>query len=300
MTGDVDLDRLADYVGGALDGTPDEAAVARLVATDPTWSSAHAALVAADARVRADLRLLAAEAEPMPDDVLARVSAALEAEAGPGIPAPAGGHPGLSVLPGGRATRVPDGRRRRAVIGVAAAAVVGLGAISVAAQLHTSGGRGGAAVSSAGRAPAQPQSGATDLYASPDIRTSGTDYSPGELSALPTAPFSAQARQPQQQAGPDVMKDASSSPTSAATGAPDELRPLTEPAARAACLGAIMARYGGTPTMLDYARFQGRPALIVLLDGAGGVTGRKRAVAVGPHCGAGGAVTDERYSTQVG
>ena len=36
----VDLDLLADYVGGALDGTPDQERVAGLVSTDPAWRRA--------------------------------------------------------------------------------------------------------------------------------------------------------------------------------------------------------------------------------------------------------------------
>ena len=34
---EVDWDLLADHLGGALQGTPEEARVAHLVATDPAW-----------------------------------------------------------------------------------------------------------------------------------------------------------------------------------------------------------------------------------------------------------------------
>ena len=37
----VDIDLLADYIGGALAGTPDESAVAALVADDPAWREAY-------------------------------------------------------------------------------------------------------------------------------------------------------------------------------------------------------------------------------------------------------------------
>ncbi|MBM0240402.1 hypothetical protein JNW88_30960 [Micromonospora sp. ATA32] len=47
----VDHDLLADYLGGALDGTPEQTAVARLIDEDPTWAGAHAALAPAVAQV---------------------------------------------------------------------------------------------------------------------------------------------------------------------------------------------------------------------------------------------------------
>ncbi|WP_373688915.1 hypothetical protein [Verrucosispora sioxanthis] len=34
---EVDHDLLADYLGGALDGTPEHAEIARRVAQDPAW-----------------------------------------------------------------------------------------------------------------------------------------------------------------------------------------------------------------------------------------------------------------------
>ncbi|HEX5741397.1 MAG TPA: hypothetical protein VFY17_07585, partial [Pilimelia sp.] len=78
---------LADYVGGALAGTPAEAEVAQWVAADPAWRQAHDAVVAASTAVRAELRTWAQAPEPMPEDVAARLAAALRAE---GIgPAPA-------------------------------------------------------------------------------------------------------------------------------------------------------------------------------------------------------------------
>ncbi|PWU49194.1 hypothetical protein DLJ47_26930 [Micromonospora sp. S4605] len=77
---EVDHDLLADYVGGALDGTPEEATVARLVAEDPAWSEAYALLAAAVAGVRADLAGWGGSPEPMPPAVTDRILAALAAE----------------------------------------------------------------------------------------------------------------------------------------------------------------------------------------------------------------------------
>jgi anti-sigma factor RsiW len=73
---EVDFDLLADYVGGALDG-PDEAEVSRLIAEDPAWAEAYAALATGVDAVRRDLAALAAEPEPMPPAVVDRLDAAL-------------------------------------------------------------------------------------------------------------------------------------------------------------------------------------------------------------------------------
>lgn len=74
---EVDFDLLADYVGGALDGTGREAAVARLIATDPAWARAHAWLTRTSGDVRDVLAEWGAVPEPMPADVVERLTAAL-------------------------------------------------------------------------------------------------------------------------------------------------------------------------------------------------------------------------------
>jgi hypothetical protein len=296
VNGDVDLDRLADYIGGALDGTPDEARVAHLVATDPAWTRAHAALVAADAFVRADLVRLAGQPEPMPDEVVARLDAALTAEPRP----PVKTH--LSVLPGGRDGAVPPSARWRwrAVVGVAAAAVVlGLGAVSLGPRLLRGAGdasdtAAGTSVTAPTPATAGPEA-ASDAASAP-VNASGSDYSPQTLAVLGRAPIAVPTDgTAKSDARPNTL-GAPAQPSARPTGVPEALRPLTEPTARAACVKALVAQYGGTATLLDYARYEGSPALIVLLDGARGVTGQKWVVAVGPTCGAGGVATDQRYS----
>ncbi|MFY1674347.1 hypothetical protein ACN27G_31090 [Plantactinospora sp. WMMB334] len=75
--GEVDLDLLADYVGGALDGTSDENEVARLIAEDRSWAEAYTELTAAVDAVRLDLAGWAAEPTPMPSAVVDRLTAAL-------------------------------------------------------------------------------------------------------------------------------------------------------------------------------------------------------------------------------
>jgi hypothetical protein len=73
----VDFDLLADYVGGALDGTPDEAVVTALIADDDAWREAHAQLSGGVTAVTGQLRAWGSVAEPMPAEVFARIDAAL-------------------------------------------------------------------------------------------------------------------------------------------------------------------------------------------------------------------------------
>jgi anti-sigma factor RsiW len=309
----IDLDRLADYVSGALDGTPDAAAVADLVATDPRWTRAHAALVAADALVRADLAELADRPEPMPDDVMARLDAAFAAEP-PLTAAVPDQKPPLAVLPGGRATAVPTVPRRRwrSVVGVAAAVVIlGVGAVSLAPRLSehskstASRSDAGSAVSQGGVPPATAPKSASNLErgasGAPGINASGSNYTDQTLSALGAAvgpPITSQG-----DSARSNRPNALEAPSPAAvplTAVPEALRPLAQPDARDSCVKAILKEYGGTATLLDYAQYQGSPALVVVIDGAHGMPGRKWVVVVGPKCGTGGAIADERYSAQLG
>ncbi|MEU8295824.1 hypothetical protein AB0C04_00850 [Micromonospora sp. NPDC048909] len=75
----VDHDLLADYLGGALDGTPQEAAVARLVAEDAAWAEAYTLLAPAVAGVRADLAGWGEPAVELPSALADQITAALAA-----------------------------------------------------------------------------------------------------------------------------------------------------------------------------------------------------------------------------
>jgi hypothetical protein len=59
---------------------------------------------------------------------------------------------------------------------------------------------------------------------------------------------------------------------------------------------SIRSRLGGMATVVDYARFAGMPALVVLLNGAAASGGRQWVVVVGPSCGSPAGFTDERYN----
>ncbi|RKN14670.1 hypothetical protein D7147_28390 [Micromonospora musae] len=76
---EVDHDLLADYLGGALDGTPEHVVVARLVAEDVAWAEAYARLAPAVAAVEGDLARWGEPVAEMPPEVVDRITGALAA-----------------------------------------------------------------------------------------------------------------------------------------------------------------------------------------------------------------------------
>ncbi|MEV6850833.1 hypothetical protein [Actinoplanes sp. NPDC051411] len=73
--GGVDIDLLADYIGGALTGTPEESVVAARIADDPAWQAAYESVGEGMALVTAELGRLAPE--PMPADLADRLDTML-------------------------------------------------------------------------------------------------------------------------------------------------------------------------------------------------------------------------------
>jgi hypothetical protein len=336
MTERVDLDRLADYIGGALDGTPDADAVRRLIDADPAWAGAYSDLLAADAAVSADLAGYAAAPAPMPGDVADRLDAFLRTLAsepvGEGPRAvrdrpvstrtgPGRGQAGRSGPELAGPGRVATGRRRSRLLGVlsAAAAViaVGFGLLWAAPEFRApSGGGSDSAATQADRA-AAPEAAPT--RAGPAQLASGRDYRAGGFGSLtgagaPRLSASAQGVAPgasnpaggkatpsvgaerEGDAPPQAAEDTDGLRAAAPAGVPAELTRLAQPAPRQACLAAIMAIHGGTPAVLDYAHFAGEPALVVLLNGTRTGGARPWVVVAGPDCGVRTGFVDERYN----
>ncbi|GGM10037.1 hypothetical protein ACFFX1_24845 [Dactylosporangium sucinum] len=296
---DADLDRLADFVGGALDGTPEADDVRRLVSTDESWAEAYTALVTADAAVRDELRSLGSEAPAVPLDVQQRLDAALTAA----ITAPPAGAPVVDLA---RAREARKRRRQRWMVGLAAAAAVLVcGGVGVQV-IRQQGLAGSDSASTSGLAPqsrpgageatpagpqlngGQAESGGTRADAGGSaVVVTGRDYGPGtvgELAQSTSVPPAGSLTAKGDAAGRDLSADV-----------PDPLRRLGDPAARAACLTAITREYGGQVALVDYARFEGQPALVVVLDGTRVGAGKRLIVVVGPECGVGNAIADERY-----
>jgi hypothetical protein len=150
---------------------------------------------------------------------------------------------------------------------------------------------------SAGGAGAPAASDAGGTAPSLALLSSGRDYQPGTVRGV--APQVAAQAAPNDRGQQSVPGAKEVAPLAAPTAVPDPLRRLAEPSALAACVSAITREYGGQVTLVDFARFQGSPALVVLLTGAFHTPGRQWVVVVGPRCGQGGAIADEVYNTPV-
>ncbi|GAA0450992.1 hypothetical protein Ade02nite_75870 [Paractinoplanes deccanensis] len=264
----VDIDLLADYIGGALEGTPDESVVATLIADDPRWRAAYETLGGRMAMVGAELGRL--PAEPMPDDLAARLDEAFSA-------------PRLTLVPGdpeapAAAARKRAGRRMRWATPIAIAAgvvaFVGFGLDYLAGRDSAQENQATSAAGSAEQAPAAP----------PPTLSSGTDYTRATLTTAPVQPLDAASM-------PDSTFSAEKN-SDRATGALPGLSRLAPLAALQACLDAIQRENAGGPLSVesvDYARFEGAPAVVVRFTAANGLW----AWASGAECGtpAGGADT---------
>jgi hypothetical protein len=354
---EVDHDLLADYLGGALHGTPEHAEVARLVAQDPAWAEAHAFLGPAVDNVRAELAGWGEPTLELPPEISDRINAALasadpltaptpttaaserKSATGDGVAAvddsgaaptggkltvvpaqPTGGprRPGGPLRPGqDRSSSSRPGRRRRRLarvagpVALAAAAVVGLGAL----QLFQPGGGDDVATDTAlseravspavSHAYPQDSAGQPDPESAPERaaaatgapyrvvgapQRSDTDYTPEALASLTPS-----VRQFSTDGDPGF--GAESQERLPAAG---DLARLGTQTALSACLAEISAEQRGGPLtfeVIDYARFQGLPALVLQFTDA---SGTNWAWVSGPECGVPGSGSDARYRTQVG
>jgi len=308
----VDWDLLADHLGGALAGTPEGDRVARLIATDPAWAAAAAELAGALDAVAADLRAVGPP-PPLPEAVSARLEAALRAgvsdhppvAAPAGLPAPRTGPdrpPGRTETLAGRSGpgRPGDRRRRRhrwaaalaGVAGVAAFAAIGLGPLGLLDRgAEESDGAAMLAEDHAppdrrGLRPAPEAAGAAPTIAAlPVMTASDLDYQPGSARFHHQEPQEfAPERRP--------LEPDDDSHSAAARPDPPLARLWDDPAA---CLAEVEASHVPPPvtvTRMDFARFEGEPAVIVwLTTGDGG----EWVQVVGPDCGGPGATIDERH-----
>jgi hypothetical protein len=256
---------LADYVGGALEGTSNHDRVAHLIATDPAWRGAAEQLTAALHATSFDLDRLRRTPEPMPADVVERISAALN----PAPPRPVRSKPFIHKL-------------RWAVPIAVAAAAIGFVAIKIPVGGNL------AQDTSAPAAKRAPEIGADSAGAGevpvPTI-TSGAQHnrsnlreSSGRMNSDNAATPAPKAASPQSVYG-------------AAPPVPSGLERLSDRHALHACLDAVAMVLPGQPTLVDYSYFEGRPALVISITTPSG----KWSLVAGPDCGVIGA--DEIYRT---
>jgi hypothetical protein len=299
----VDLDLLADYVGGALDGTPDEAVVTALITEDAAWRDAHALLSGGVAAVTGQLQALGRAVEPMPADVFARLDAALHdaAELSGGAPAgPAVMEPGTDgAAPERHLVAVPSGSRSKRARRLRWAAPVGIAAgvlafVGFGFQQQFAGG-GSEDTATAGSAAEQAMPQAAGAQALP-LTASGTDYRRRTLE---------QAGGDQTMLAPPELHGESGGfrkalPSPGQAPGSSGLDRLRVQEALRACLDAIAAEQGAgaiSPQLIDFARFDGAPAVIVEFTTTAGGTW---VWAVGPACGAPGSGAAKLASVKVG
>ncbi|GGO07016.1 hypothetical protein [Micromonospora parathelypteridis] len=332
---EVDDDLLADYLGGALDGTPQQEEVAQLVSTDPAWAEAYALLAPALTEVRADLARWAEPSPEMPQATADRLFAALaaagpipkdtstdeNATAAPEVDPPgndatppvvpvqggAGRRPTVST-PAGSGRRAPTGPGRRRRGWARRGAPVAAAAIAVVAVALGLNQLSRSATDTAGSALDRPASAPEGVAAAGAVRTtgpalhSGTDYTPQTLGDTQGA--DAQSRPaPSRATGstlgtqPEVgaEEDRRASPNGL-----EQMARLTTEAALTTCLADVAEEHGSAPLVvevIDYARFRGEQALVIRFTDA---TGARWAWVSGPECGVPGSGSDSRYSARVG
>jgi len=299
---EVDFDLLADYVGGALDGTPEQERVAALIATDPGWAREHESLVVALAATADDLATFAEQtAEPMPDEVLARLLSSLPEPAATasssagvsrGNRAPVRRRPEAGPRPAGRPRRRPRWRSWAAptLVAVAVAAFAG---VWINQSVGTGTTATDAAAGSAESGVMAPNSASGDAAIAVPRYATGRDYTGAAVaSGFADAGLSAK---PEESAS--VMSGQTSKATRASAVEPELLR-LDGDAALALCVGAIEQALGQGPITVsaaDFASYQGRPAVLIFFTDS---SGARWGWAVGPDCGPAG--TDDLIRARVG
>ena len=293
---EVDIDLLADYIGGALDGTPGESAVATRIAEEPAWREAYEQLNAGMAAVGAELGRLAPE--PMPADLAARLETTFNTPAAKPRPTAVPAVRVAETPQRARGVRARSGRRLRWATPIAiAAGVVAFAGFSLDYLAGRSNKSADKASSGFAAAP-QDNSGEVAAGQVPiKILQSGSDYTTATLGSEPEAqplmaPDAGSAPAGSVPSGafsPPAPRAASSVPAlkeapNRASDAGDPLSRLRGQAELQACLNAIQAENsGGTiaTQSVDYARFEGKPAVVVRFSATNG----SWAWASGPSCG---------------
>ncbi len=301
-----ELDLLADWTDGQLTG-PDADHIAHLVATDPRWTHAHTTITTNQPTITNALTTAAPTPhEPIPPDILTRLTNALDAatppvaerhdhvvarrsaEPRPFVSRPADSRPAQARPPDSRPAARPSpgagpssgappssgpgpstrSRRRRPVIaGIATVLLLVCGFGGFRVLVRTTGSAEDAGTYNAQVDSRAPLESAASGETPPSVRS--------PLIVIAT--------------GTDYTADtlaAFVAPRPSGELAPSEsLEPLIPLERLLRCFDAIKARYPGTPEAVDFASFEGQPAAVVLWAGTDGLM----VIAVRADCDAGDA-----------
>jgi len=258
-------DALCDLDEGLLAGTTGEAELQAHVAV----CAACADFLAMLATTRA--RLAAVADEPMPPDVAARIDAALAAEAA--VSSDRASSEGAVVTPlrarrSQRSRWLPGAGAVAAGVALLMAGAIGIGAItSIDRRSGPISGAAGDRSASTGGAPRE-TSGVRNY--TPLTLADGVRALVGSEATAIGPPQGKQSGRPAPQG---AQQDAVRSADLARLRAPDQL---------AACVAELAGKQGVPPLAVDYARFQGAPAVLIVLPGPDAAT--VAAWVVGPAC----------------
>ena len=280
---EADLDLLADYSLGLLDDA-EAARVANLIASDEQWALTHQLLTASTPKLDRALNAYSEAAPALPAEVLRAIDAALDDLRTDRTDRTENSR--LASLDAARERRSARSTRAKSInswvrVSAAAAVVVAIvfGLSSLGLHLGTS----KSASSNAVRGPeATGAAPAPDLaHGGISVTQSGTEYTKTTLGSRVRNPGAIPSY-----GGP--KSTSSSSVPAPPVGAvdPDLGRLAAEPAL-SDCLSAVEAAHGGTVTAIDYAKYEGKPALVVTL------TNPDLRVAVGAACGLPNSGADE-------
>lgn len=266
------IDALCDLDAGLLAGTPGEADIQAHVA----GCASCADFIALLATTREQLAAL--PAVPMPPDVAERIDAALASEATSDQSANDESAPatvaGVTPLGSARSRRPRWVRGASAVAAGIALLVAGaVGVDALTAGNEKSGTVSGAAEgNSAPNDRAQRDTGSARNYTSATL-ADGVRALVGDrnIAARPPQPKSASPPLPLG-AQPDAVD-------------PPDLRRLRSPAQLASCVAELTGRAGVRPLAIDYATYDGEPAVIIVLPDADPAV--VQAWVVGPGCSTG-------------
>lgn len=259
------VDALCELDEGLLAGTPAEADVLAHVADCASCADFIATLTATR------VRLAALPAEPMPADIAERIDAALAGEAQT-TPGAAGV---VTPLDHARRTRAPRWVRGA---GAVAAGIALLTATAVGVGTFTTVNEKSGTISGAAEGNSTPTDSAqrdadsvpnyTQATLADGVRAlvagqSGAAGAPQSKSASPSRPLNTQQDAP----------------------VPPDLQRLRSPAQFASCIAELAGRPGVSPLAVDYARYEGEPAVVIVLPDADPAV--VQAWVVGPGCSTG-------------
>ncbi|GAA0476685.1 hypothetical protein Aca07nite_88300 [Actinoplanes capillaceus] len=265
---EAEADMLADFIGGALEGTPEASTVAELIATDDCWRQAYLEMGRSVQEVVRQLERLHAS-EPMPNEIAKRIHSVLEGAREPNDSDQLWAVAMWQRVSARLALSVRRIRHRRLALAGAASMFAAILSFGIYAIDPKQAGNTGAEVGASGsRADSAPNF-------SGRVTFSGTDYSAHSL-AQRAKEFSEPPSSPEENKdqSASTMADSGSSLRSGSDPLPASLRRFEDHSALESCLDEIRKSLSDasiTIHAVELSRFQGAPAVVVFMTDQSGM-----------------------------